>query len=87
MGYPIKVQKVMNCCFWLLSGLVLESNVVFFLVKKWGWTIEETDRIDLAVACVAFTYNLYIIAIYFNGRRAESVYKGDLMGSLSSVLD
>ncbi|KAL7530287.1 hypothetical protein ACHAXR_003405 [Thalassiosira sp. AJA248-18] len=68
VGYQIKMQKVMNCCFWLLSGLVLESNTVFFLVKKRGWEIADTDMIDLMTAGVALVYNVYIIVIYFHGK-------------------
>ena len=58
----------MNCCFWLLCGLVLESNFVFFLVDKWGWDIHTTDKIDLAAVCVALVYNTYIIMTYFRGK-------------------
>lgn len=65
VGYQIKMQRVMNCCFWLLCGLVIESNVAFFLVKKIGWEIDSTNRIDLATTLVALAYNVYIIAIYF----------------------
>lgn len=68
VGYQIKMQNVMNCCFWLLSGLVLESNTVFFLVRKRGWEIHTTDKIDLGAACVALVYNIYIIVTYFRGR-------------------
>jgi len=68
VGYQIKMQKVMNCCFWLLSGMVLESNIVFFLVKKRGWEIAETDWIDIVAACLGMVFNLYIIDIYFRGK-------------------
>ena len=70
VGYQIKMQYVMNCCFWLLCGLVLESNVVFFLVRKRGWDEDITDRFDLAAACVALVYNAYIIMTYFRGKRS-----------------
>jgi hypothetical protein len=68
VGYTIKMQKVMNCCFWLLSGLVLESNAVFFLVNKMGWEISATDRIDLVTAFVALVYNGHIVKTYYSGR-------------------
>ena len=70
VGYQIKMQYVMNCCFWLLCGLVLESNTVFFLVRKRGWDEDITDRFDLAAACVALVYNAYIIMTYFRGKRS-----------------
>lgn len=66
VGYQIKMQRVMNLCFWLVSGLVLESNFVFFLVQKCGWEIYQTDRIDLIAACIALVYNACIIWIYFS---------------------
>ena len=69
VGYQIKMQKVMNCCFWLLCGLVLESNMIFFLVKKRGWDTDTTDQLDLAAGCLALVYNFYIIITYFQGRR------------------
>jgi hypothetical protein len=62
------MQRVMNCCFWLLSGLVLESNAVFFLVTKMGWETYATDRIDLVTAIAAMMYNGHIVSIYFSGR-------------------
>lgn len=58
----------MNCCFWLLSGLVLESNAVFFLVTKMGWETYATDRIDLASAIAAMMYNGHIVSIYYSGK-------------------
>jgi len=73
--YQIKMQKVMNSCFWLLSGLVLESNVVFFLVMKRGWSVGDTDKIDLATACVALMYNIHITMTYFRGRGARRLLK------------
>jgi len=69
VGYQIKMQTVMNNCFWLLCGLVLESNVVFYLVKKRGWGVEDTDVIDLCIGCIALVYNGYIIWTYFRGKR------------------
>jgi len=69
VGYQIKMQKVMNGCFWLLCGLVLESNIVFFLVKKRGWEVATTDKIDLASGCVALVYNIYIALVYFCGKK------------------
>ncbi|KAL3780456.1 hypothetical protein ACHAWO_011779 [Cyclotella atomus] len=68
VGYTIKMQRVMNCCFWLLSGLVLESNAVFFLVTKMGWETYATDRIDLASAIAAMMYNGHIVSIYYSGK-------------------
>lgn len=67
VGYQIKMIKVMNNCFWLLSGLVLESNVVFFLVRKMGWDISSTNKLDLLTAGIAFVYNVYIVMMYYAG--------------------
>lgn len=72
VGYQIKMQTVMNSCFWLLSGLVLESNFVFFLVKKRGWEIAHTDKIDVVTACAGMVYNGYIIMTYFRGARRKN---------------
>lgn len=69
VGYQIKMQRVMNCCFWLLSWLVLESNLAFFLVVKMGWEIETTDKIDFLAAVAGFGYNVYIIRMYFSGKK------------------
>ena len=68
VGYTIKMQRVLNHCFWLLSLLVLESNTIFFLVMKRGWDRDFTDEIDAYAAVVAFMYNLYIMIIYYSGR-------------------
>uniref|UniRef100_A0A7R9ZFH7 Uncharacterized protein n=1 Tax=Pseudictyota dubia TaxID=2749911 RepID=A0A7R9ZFH7_9STRA len=65
VGYQIKMQSILNRCFWLLCLLVLESNVVFFLVRKRGWEIEETDRIDLVAGIMALFYTVYIIWDYY----------------------
>lgn len=70
VGYQIKMQRVLNHCFWLLSLLVLESNTIFFLVMKRGWDRDFTDDIDSGFAFLAFTYNLYIMIIYYSGRSA-----------------
>ena len=61
------INQVMNNCFWLLSGLVLESNIVFFLVMKLGWDISSTNKLDLLTAFVALVYNLYIVIMYYAG--------------------
>jgi hypothetical protein len=67
VGYQIKMQKVLNQCFWLLCGLVLESNLIFFLVTKRGWQIATTDQIDWAVAGLALLYTVYILILYYGG--------------------
>jgi len=68
VGYPIKMQKVLNRGFWLLCALALESNVVFLLVIKFGWEIAVTDQIDLVVAALALLYTGYIVILYYGGR-------------------
>jgi hypothetical protein len=68
VGYEIKMQKVLNQCFWLLCGLVLESNFTFFLVNKRGWQISDTDPFDAAAAVIALFYTTYILVIYYGGR-------------------
>jgi hypothetical protein len=67
VGYQIKMQRVLNQCFWLLCGLVLESNITFFLVTKRGWEIARTDVLDFWTAIVALLYNFYILATYYSG--------------------
>jgi len=69
VGYPIKMQKILNHAFWMICGLTLESNVVFFLVVKRGWQIDTTDRIDCFAAVVALLYNAYLLAIYYSFER------------------
>lgn len=69
VGYQIKMQRVMNGCFWLLCGLVLESNAVFFLVTKRGWRVADTDRIDVAAAVAGLAYNCHICRTYFRGMK------------------
>lgn len=71
VGYPIKMQRVLNKCFWLLCSLVLESNVVFFFVTKRGWKIAMTDRLDMMVACMGLSYTAYILVLYYGGRKSE----------------
>lgn len=72
VGYQIKMQKVLNQCFWLLCGLVLESNIVFFLVIKRGWRTVDTDPFDAVTALIAFVYTAYILAMYYGGRLNHS---------------
>jgi hypothetical protein len=71
VGYPIKMQRVLNKCFWLLCALVLESNLAFFLVTKRGWEIKMTDRLDMMVACMALVYTAYILLLYYGGRKSK----------------
>jgi hypothetical protein len=65
VGYPIKMQRIMNQCFWMLCALVLESNLVFFLFHKRHWSMATIDRIDAVVGGVALLgtarigYNYY----------------------------
>ena len=66
VGYEIKMQTVMNQCFWCICALVIESNVVFFLVTKRGWKIHHTDRMDLVTAIVGMAYTAYILALYYD---------------------
>lgn len=68
VGYQIKMQSILNQCFWMLCLLVLESNVVFFLVKKRGWKIAETDLVDLVAAVLALVYTIYITWYYYQGK-------------------
>mmetsp|Transcript_52973 Transcript_52973/g.158568 ORF Transcript_52973/g.158568 Transcript_52973/m.158568 type:complete len:245 (+) Transcript_52973:993-1727(+) len=65
VGYQIKMQRTLNQCFWMLCVLVLESNVVFFLVKKRGWEIEETDYVDLLAAIGALSFTVHITWSYY----------------------
>lgn len=66
VGYEIKMQTVMNQCFWCICALVMESNLVFFLVTKRGWKIRVTDRMDLVMAVLGSLYTLYILALYYD---------------------
>ena len=69
VGYPIKMQKVLNHAFWMICALALESNVVYFLVIKRGWKISTTDRIDLVAAVVALFYTTWIANLYYSFER------------------
>mmetsp|Transcript_24158 Transcript_24158/g.35802 ORF Transcript_24158/g.35802 Transcript_24158/m.35802 type:complete len:508 (-) Transcript_24158:225-1748(-) len=70
VGYQIKMQQVMNQCFWLICALVLESNVVFFLVIKLGF--DEYDpqilALDIGTAIFALLYNFRINRIYWKDK-------------------
>lgn len=68
VGYQIKMQRVMNQCFWLLCALVLESNIVFFLVTKRAWEVTTTDTYDFWTAIIALLYTVYIMVSYYRGR-------------------
>lgn len=68
VGYTIKMQSVLNQCFWLICLLVFESNLVFFLVTKREWEIQQTDRMDVAVAAIALGHTIYISRYYYTGR-------------------
>lgn len=78
VGYQIKMQRVMNQCFWLLCALVLESNIIFYLVTKRYWEIDTTDVYDFWMAVVALLYTFYIMVSYYSDRPTQS-------GLLSSV--
>eukprot|EP00522_Entomoneis_paludosa_P008998 CAMPEP_0172455744 /NCGR_PEP_ID=MMETSP1065-20121228/12219_1 /TAXON_ID=265537 /ORGANISM="Amphiprora paludosa, Strain CCMP125" /LENGTH=460 /DNA_ID=CAMNT_0013208215 /DNA_START=133 /DNA_END=1512 /DNA_ORIENTATION=+ len=65
VGYQIKIQSVLNQCFFMLCFLVFETNFVFWLVKKRGWTVATTDWIDFYVALLALAYTGHIWAFYY----------------------
>jgi hypothetical protein len=65
VGYQIKMQRILNRCFWLLCFLVLESNVVFTLVTKLGWSILTTDWIDLVAAGISVLFTIHILLSYY----------------------
>jgi hypothetical protein len=65
VGYQIKMQRILNRCFWLLCFLVLESNVVFTLVTKLGWSILTTNWIDLVAAGISFMFTVHILVLYY----------------------
>lgn len=75
VSYQIKMQRVMNRCFWLLCFLVLESNLNFFLVTKLNWAIKSTNWIDVVAAIGGIIYTVGILADYYgtrhNGRKEE----------------
>ena len=66
VGYQIKIQSVLNQCFFLLCALVLETNFVFWLVKKRGWSVPTTDWIDFYVALVALAYTANVWMYYYH---------------------
>mmetsp|Transcript_19521 Transcript_19521/g.29373 ORF Transcript_19521/g.29373 Transcript_19521/m.29373 type:complete len:511 (+) Transcript_19521:48-1580(+) len=70
VGYQIKMQQVMNQCFWLICGLVLESNIVFFLVVKLNF--DESDLpifvLDIGTAIAALLYNFRITRMYWKDK-------------------
>ena len=68
VGYEIKMQRVLNQCFWLLCALVVESNVVFFLVTKLDWQVARTDVYDFWAGVLALLYTAYILVSYYSGR-------------------
>ena len=68
VGYQIKMQRTMNQCFWMLCGLVLESNIVFFLVSKLDWRISTTNWIDLVTALCAFPLAAYTGYSYYRSK-------------------
>mmetsp|Transcript_22930 Transcript_22930/g.63828 ORF Transcript_22930/g.63828 Transcript_22930/m.63828 type:complete len:456 (+) Transcript_22930:93-1460(+) len=65
VGYQIKIQSVLNQCFFLICFLVLETNFVFWLVKKHGWTVATTDWIDFYVAIFALAYTGHVWSFYY----------------------
>jgi hypothetical protein len=65
VGYQIKMQRILNTSFWLLCFLVLETNIVFFLVKKRQWKVATTDWIDLAAASVSVLFTVHMLLSYY----------------------
>lgn len=65
VGYQIKLQRILNQCFWLLLLLVLESNLAYHLVFNRGWSVESTYNIDILTAFIGFMHTFFIVYLYY----------------------
>jgi hypothetical protein len=68
VGYQIKMQRILNQCFWLLMFLALEGNLVYILVEYAGHAEESFDRLHLLVAIIALSYTAYIGVWYYRDK-------------------
>mmetsp|Transcript_26857 Transcript_26857/g.41125 ORF Transcript_26857/g.41125 Transcript_26857/m.41125 type:complete len:433 (-) Transcript_26857:1201-2499(-) len=65
VGYQIKMQQILNRCFWLLMLLAIESNMVYILVTFFKWKREPTIWIDVFAGALALAYTIYMFIWYY----------------------
>jgi hypothetical protein len=63
VGYQIKLQRILNRFFYTLLFMHVESSLIYILIVRHGWTMEETSKINDAamVLCAIYT----VVQLYF----------------------
>ena len=68
VAYPIKLRRVLNEYFFGLLFLVLESNLVYQISKRYGRYDISTGSIDAAAAFSVFVHNAWTLYRYYADR-------------------
>ena len=65
VAYTIKMQKILNRFFYTLLILHMESSLVYYLIKRRGWPLAHTARINTGTMILALLYTLALCVNYF----------------------
>lgn len=65
VGYQIKLQRVLNFCFFKLICLTLESCVVYYLVHEKGVSQKIAEGIDLSAVVISLALGCRTLLQYF----------------------
>jgi hypothetical protein len=70
VGYQIKLQRILNRFFYTLLFMHVESSLIYILIVRHGWTLQETSKINDAamVLCAIYT----VVQLYFYYYEGES---------------
>jgi hypothetical protein len=71
VGYQIKMQRIMNECFWLLMCLAIECNICYILVEFRGWPRHSVVWIDLVVGIIALGQTSSMLLRYYGDMIAQ----------------
>lgn len=66
VGYQIKLQRVLNFCFFKLIALTIESCFVYYLVHEKGMSIHHADTIDFLAVFVSLVFGCRLLWEYYD---------------------
>lgn len=66
VGYQIKLQRVLNFCFFKLICLTLESCTVYYFVHERGFSHKFVQVIDLCAVVISLSLGCRTLLQYFN---------------------
>mmetsp|Transcript_3426 Transcript_3426/g.4959 ORF Transcript_3426/g.4959 Transcript_3426/m.4959 type:complete len:595 (+) Transcript_3426:303-2087(+) len=81
VGYQITMQRVLNQCFFLNMGLILESSILYVAIDRYGMTIEYADIIDIITICFSLLSTVVIVASYYRDKQYHTASSSMTMGN------